>query len=303
MRNAHLQTILSSTARKLWVPQSTKMFQQSARQQVIEVDDVRLLVHLNLHDNAPLVMLIPGWLGSYRSSYVVATGQALWQAGFSVARINLRDHGDTAYLNEEMFNSAMIDEVVHLITNLHRSHGAAGCGLMGFSLGGNFALRAARALPGLTTLAVCPAMEPADTMVRIDCSAIYQRYFINKWRKVWAAKQRAFPNRYDFGAALQLNTVSALTDYFVHYHSPFASTREYFDAYDLSGASLSGVNAHILAARDDPIIAAAHFEQLPESLEVHLTRHGGHGAYLESWSLRSWLDDYAIAFFAEHLRD
>lgn len=302
MRNAHLQTILSSTGRKLWAPKPVKRFQQSAREQVIELGDVRLLVHLNLHDDAPLVMLIPGWLGSCHSSYVVAAGQALWQAGFSVARINLRDHGNTAHLNEELFNSAMIDEVVDLITELRRRHGTAGCGLMGFSLGGNFALRTVRALPDLTTLAVCPAMEPADTMAQIDRSAIYQRYFINKWRKVWADKQRAFPDRYDFGGAMQLNTVSALTDYFVRYHSTFASTREYFDAYDLSGTSLKGVNAHIIAAEDDPIIAAAHFEQLPESLEVHLTRHGGHGAYLESWSLRSWLDDYAIAFFAKHLR-
>ncbi len=287
--------------RRLWVPRAEAKMMAAADAQVLTVDGVKLLVHFNLKPGAPLVMIIPGWLGSYRSSYVLSAARALLDAGFSVARINLRDHGETAHLNRSLFHSAMIDEVVALVRTLQTNHGEAGAGLLGYSLGGNFALRVARAVPQLTTLAVCPAIEPENTMYSIDRSPVYQRYFVGKWRKTWVAKQTAFPGDFDFGEALQLTSVSALTDYFVRYHSPFATSAEYFAAYDLSGDSLSGVEAQILAARDDPIIPHLQYADLPADVAVDLTERGGHGAYINSWKMTSWADEYAIHYFKSRL--
>lgn len=302
LRNPHVQTVLSSMGRKLIPSKPQQVFHAAAQREIVDVNGVKLAVDLNLQDGAPLIMLIPGWLGSSQSSYARSCATVLAENGFSTARINLRDHGDTAHLNQGMFNSAMIQEVVDLITLLRTRYGTAGSGLMGYSLGGNFALRVAKALPDIPTLAICPAIEPGSTMYRIDGSSVYQRYFINKWRTVWRDKQKAFPNEYNFTDALSLNTVSALTDYFVRYHSDFASTVEYFRAYDLSAQALQGVHAHILAAADDPIIPAAQYANLPADIVVHLTRHGGHGAYLDSWRLSSWADTYAVNHFKSALR-
>ncbi len=302
LRNPHVQTVLSSMGRKLIPSKPQQFFHAAAQREIIDVHGVKLAVDLNLQDGAPLIMLIPGWLGSSQSSYARSCATVLAKNGFSTARINLRDHGDTAHLNQGMFNSAMIQEVVDLITLLRTRYGSAGSGLMGYSLGGNFALRVAKALPDLPTLAICPAIEPGSTMYRIDGSSVYQRYFINKWRAVWRDKQKAFPDDYNFTDALSLNTVSALTDYFVRYHSDFASTVEYFQAYDLSAQALQGVHAHILAAADDPIIPAAQYANLPADIVVHLTRHGGHGAYLDSWRLSSWADTYAVNHFKSALK-
>jgi predicted alpha/beta-fold hydrolase len=297
MANPHVQTILSSVARKVLPPKDQSAFNATAVREVISVDGARLAVDFNIQPGRPLIIIIPGWLGSANSSYVLSSATELAKAGYSTARINLRDHGDTAHLNEGMFNSALIDEVVALVNNLTAQYGAAGSGLLGYSLGGNFALRVARALPGLSTLAICPAIAPGATMYRIDRSAVYQRYFVQKWRKVWREKQMAFPGTYDFGGALKLNTVGALTDYFVRYHSDFPSTAEYFQAYDLSMHALHGVEAHILAANDDPIIPVSQYDDLPDSLTLHMTPRGGHGGYLDSWRLSSWADKYAIQHF------
>ena len=297
MANPHVQTILSSVARKILPPKDQSLFNATTVREVITVDGVQLAVDLNLQPDRPLIMIIPGWLGSANSSYVLSSATELAKAGYSTARINLRDHGETAHLNEGMFNSALINEVIALVRALTTQYGSAGTGLLGYSLGGNFALRVARALPGLSTLAICPAIAPAATMYRIDRSAVYQRYFIQKWRRVWREKQTAFPGTYDFGGALQLNTVGALTDYFVRYHSEFGSTDEYFQAYDLSMHALRDVQAHILAASDDPIIPAAQYNDLPDSLTLHMTPAGGHGGYLDSWRLSSWADKYAIHHF------
>lgn len=287
--------------RRVLPGKGTAEFLQQGHRRHYDVCGVRLAVDLHLAPGQPLVMIIPGWLGSATSTYVISAARCLHQAGFAVARINLRDHGETAHLNQGLFNSALIDEVVGLVDALAVGHGGQGTGLLGYSLGGNFALRVARARPGVPVLAVCPAIEPAGTTLRIDRNPVYQRYFVRKWRQAWRQKQSAFPADYDFGAAMRLSSVSALTDYFVRYHSPFASTADYFNAYDLSGSALRGVAAQILAARDDPIIDALHYERLPESLTIDMTTYGGHGAYLKSWKLESWVDDYLLAYFAARL--
>ena len=265
---------------------------------------MRLVVHRNAQPNdpqAPLILIIPGWLGNSRSSYVLSAAHKLWQRGFNVARINLRDHGDTTHLNSGLFHSALIDEVIELAKHLMTDGGPRPCGLIGYSLGGNFALRLARAIPELTTLAVCPAINPYETMRQIESSAIYRNYFVTKWRKLFREKQRHFPTLYDFSPAMRLSSVAALTDYFIKYHSDFDDTQSYCAAYDLSGSALAGVSAHIVAAADDPIIPAHFYERLPASVTVDLIDRGGHGAFIENWQLDSWIDRYSCQFFTQRL--
>ena len=311
LTNPHVQTILSSVGRKVMVPQSVKAFLDAATEHVIEVAGVRLVVHRNTQANnpdAPLIMIVPGWLGNSRSSYVVSAALQLWRQGFNVARINLRDHGDTAHLNSGLFHSALIEEVIELARYLMTDgqperNDLRHCGLIGYSLGGNFALRLARAIPGLTTLAICPAIDPYATMRQIESSIIYRNYFIIKWRKLFREKQRHFPTLYDFGPAMKLSSVASLTDYFIKYHSEFDDTASYCAAYDLSDSALTGVSAHIVAAADDPIIPAHFYERLPGTITVDLIDRGGHGAFLENWQLDSWVDRYSCRFFSQRLKN
>ncbi len=306
LSSPHIQTILSSVGRKVarrGLKRSAHAdafdaLESRSERSTVAIDDKALQVAITLNEaaNAPLIVVVPGWLGNDHSSYVVSASAKLHAAGYHVARLTLRDHPGTEHLNESMFNSAMIDEVVALVAHLGAQHGSHGVGLIGYSLGGNFALRAKRALPTIPTLAICPALDPAETMYRIDQSFIYQRYFVNKWRRTWLAKQAAFAS-YDFSAALRLSTVSALTDYFVRRYTEFASSHDYFDAYTLTGDALRGLDARILIAEDDPIIPAAQYVRLPSSLELERTTQGGHGAYLKDWTLSSWADDYAVHFF------
>ncbi len=300
-RNPHLQTIVSSLGRKALRDRRAGHFIKTETHEILSVLDVKLAVDLHLQPGKPLVILISGWLGNSKSTYVLSTAMALHDAGYSVARLNLRDHGGTAHLNEGMFNSALIDEVVEAVRLLADRYGSEGTGLVGFSLGGNFALRVSRRIPKIPVLAVCPAIDPATTMSRIDASLVYQRYFMGKWRRNLGEKQTAFPKKYNFTRVADLATVEAMTDYFVRYHSDFATTDEYFSAYDLRGDILAGANAHILAAADDPIIPPEQYETLPRDLSIEITSHGGHGAYLQSWSLESWLDGYAVDHFSRHL--
>ena len=301
--NPHLQTVLNSVARKKFLPSRTTNFLSAGRDETFKVHGQNLSATLHRQPDlaAPMVAIIPGWLGSSQSTYVLSLGGALWEAGFSIARLTLRDHGDTAHMNEDMFNSALTSEVVAFVTRALRGHERQG--LLGFSLGGNFALRVAREIPDLSTLAVCPAIEPAKTMSQIDKNIVYKRYFLNKWRQIWASKATRYPHRYRSSDIGHLNSISTLTEYFVSEQTSFPSLDTYFDAYDLSGDALDGVCAKILIAHDDPIIPFRQFANLPDSITLDATAQGGHGAYLESWQLHSWLDDYVVDHFTQAFSD
>jgi predicted alpha/beta-fold hydrolase len=325
LRNRHVQTLLASVGRKPEVTRrAAALLTHSRVQRIVCTDGVILeawvsdpveselsVANGKMSDRdrevaptamspaaPPTVVIIHGWLGGAESSYVLSAGAELLAAGFRVARLNLRDHGDTAHLNEGLFHSARTQEVVDAVHALAGEHG----GVLGFSLGGNFALRVARAL-ALPALAICPAIEPANTMRAIDGGwPGYRWYFLRKWRRALAAKQQAFPDRYDFTPARGLNTVTALTDLFVRDHTEFPDSAAYLAGYTLTGAALEGTRATIVTSHDDPIIPWQDFDRLPGTIEIVAAPWGGHCGFVEGTRTPSWVDRFAVHFFRERLR-
>lgn len=303
LRSPHLQTLIGSRGRGRWVAQrAAPMLAVAERRTVTTSDGTELEAWISRRSGeAPSVILIHGWLGHADSSYVLSAAAALWEAGLTVIRLNLRDHGDTAHLNREMFHSARIQEVVDAVTAIEAGYATGPCGLAGFSLGGNFALRVARAHP-IETVAVCPAMDPTATMDQIDNGWFgYRLFFVRKWHRALRAKQRAFPDHYEFDRALQLRTVSALTELFVAEHTGYASTADYFDAYALTGPALEGTRATVIYACDDPVIPAAGFDNLPDSLTLLPVTRGGHCAFVEHPMRPAWIDRTLAAHFRSTL--
>lgn len=299
LRSPHVQTLLGSRGRGRWVAQRASSLLASSRQEIITCSDgVRLEAWVSQQPKpAPLIVLIHGWLGHADSNYVRSSGASLFNDGFSVVRLNLRDHGDTSHLNEEIYNAARSAEVIEAVSTIRERFADGPVGVAGFSLGGNFALRVAKALH-LPTIAICPALDPANTLQQIDLGWVgYRLYFVRKWQRAMRQKQAAFPHRYRFETALQLSTVAAMTDFFVNEYSDFADTSEYFAAYTLTGEELAGCEACIIFSEDDPVIPAADFQNLPPQLEITALTHGGHCAFVESLTSPSWIDRFLPAKF------
>ncbi len=303
LRSPHVQTILGSRGRGFWVRRRAADLLSRSERLLLSTDDgVQLEAWLSRQpETAPAVILIHGWLGHADSSYVLSAAAELFRHGFSVVRLNLRDHGDTAHLNEEMFHSARTAEVVDAVRRI-RSLLNVPIGVAGFSLGGNFALRIARDTR-FPTLAICPAIDPTATMDSIDGgSPIYRLFFLLKWQRSLQRKETAFPQRYDFSAAKKLRTVSALTDLFVREHTDFPDTASYLDAYTLTGSVLADTEATVLYAEDDPVIPAEGFERLPTGISRVATRHGGHCAFIQDPRTPTWADACVVRFFEDRLR-
>lgn len=312
LRSPHLQTLLSSRIVRGGDGVGADLHQR-AEPVVLEARDGARLQALvdpprGMGVPEPLVVVIHGWLGRADSPYVRRAAAALHGAGFRVARLHLRDHGNTAHLNEALFNAARIVEVVDACNALAARYGADGAGLLGYSLGGNFALRLA-AHPEISStfgnaLAVCPVLDPAAAVTALDRGWIgYQRYFLGKWRRAFDAKQAVFPHRYDFRDARALSLVGTLTDYFVARHTEFRDADEYYAHYTLGPELIRRLRmpVRILATEDDPVVPVANARALagaPGGRDVvSIVPHGGHCGFLEDLTLRSALDSFLVAWF------
>lgn len=306
LSNPHLQSVLASNrVRKQLVSRRARGLLELSNPVDIVLQDG---VHLRgfyapvATPSRGLVIFIHGWEGSADSQYVLSAARALHAAGYEIFRLNLRDHGGTVHLNEELFHSCRIDEVVAAVRWITDRYKAPRNFLAGFSLGGNFSLRVAARAPGAginldRVIAVCPVLSPASTMLALERGAwIYRYYFLSKWRRSLRMKAQAFPNRYEFGDLRRLPTLTTTTEYFVEHHTPFASLEAYLAGYAIVDDALADleVPAKIVLARDDPVIPFADSLQLANSrlLEVVVTRRGGHCGFLSGPGLGSWIDSH-----------
>ncbi|MBP1666476.1 MAG: alpha/beta hydrolase fold protein, partial [Bacteroidetes bacterium] len=67
-----------------------------------------------------LVTLIHGWEGSADSTYVLSTAKYLYDKGYDIFRLNLRDHGNSHHLNEGLFHGALIEETFQAVRTIAR---------------------------------------------------------------------------------------------------------------------------------------------------------------------------------------
>lgn len=309
LRNGHLQTILSSSGvRRRLLSRAARRLAEGAEQVLVSGGSgVRLsgayTAQSERTEARGLAVLFHGWEGSVDSTYVLQTGSALLAEGWDVFRLNFRDHGASHTLNEALFHSCRIDEVLQALADITARWPHRTTVLAGFSLGGNFALRAGllapqRGVPLDHVLAVCPIIDPAEGLFALEKHApwLYHAYFMRKWRRSLRAKQAAFPQQQFFEVAELKRNMRELTEALVLRHTDFGSLEAYLDGYSVAGNALQAmqVPTSILTARDDPVIPVQAFEklQLPPTVQLEIARYGGHCGFIQGWDMTSFTDRY-----------
>lgn len=304
LRNKHMQSMLVSSPPRRWlVNKRAKDYQaHSELELVLTLKGPQLLAKRTLARNGKpkaRVILLHGWEGSSDSSYLQALGNQLWQSGCETIRLNFRDHGETHYLNTELFHSCRLDEVSDAV-KLLSADSKVPVFLIGFSLGGNFALRvSARAhkfsVKPVHTFAISPVIRPKNVMQELeDGLFIYQKYFSNKWRASLRKKQDIYPEHYDLTEFFKLKGLTAMTHALVESYTEYDHTDDYFEGYSVDGDYLSDLQipTTIITAKDDPIIPVKDFALLPNNpnLKLEIHDHGGHCGFIKNWRLTSWLE-------------
>jgi uncharacterized protein len=308
LANAHFQSIVPSLSlRRPLISKRAQQLLAVADTQIVDCGDgVRLLGHYSSQAAAgkpaakDLVILLHGWEGSADSVYVLSLGSHLFSRGCDIFRLNFRDHGPTHHLNEEIFHSCRLNEVVGAVRSIQRAYPDKRISIAGFSLGGNFALRVAAKAPkaGIElarAAAVCPVLRPHSTMEVLEQGWwVYHQYFINKWKRSLRLKQKHFPKRHDFREALAQTTIRDMTRVLVQSFGEFSDIDAYLNGYAITGNALAQleVSSHILISLDDPIIPAHDLQNLASSPNLHVTTipHGGHCGFMDSFNRESWAD-------------
>ncbi len=298
IRNRHLQSILASS--RLRVLGKNSLLATSQEKIITTSSGSRLLSFLSPQVNSKgLIILMHGWEGSSSSAYIQAAGIYFYNLGFSICRLNLRDHGNSHHLNEDLFHGALIEETFEAISQLAKTAGNSPVYIIGFSLGANFALRIGRKhsqipVNGLKhVFAISPPIDPYKTTLAIDNGLFfYRKYFLLKWKRSLINKQRLFPHKYDFGKLLQAKTCMDLTEAMMSYFPDYPSYRDYFNLYTLDNEFFQNFNlpVTIFIAEDDPVIPLDDFQKLQENKYVQISwqKFGGHCGFLDLFPLNCW---------------
>ena len=255
-----------------------------------------------------VVILIHGWEGSSGSRYVLSAGRRLFEKGFDIVRLNLRDHGKSQHLNEGLFWASNLDEVFEAVAQAADLAGAGPAFLAGFSLGGNFALRIAVRCADSPVgnlrhvVAISPALDPAKGTDRVDAHPMIRAYFLKKWRRSLRAKGALYPDRYDFSRMLALGNIREMTAAAVEDFGAHPSIDAYFQEYTITPDLFRciGVATTIITAADDPVIPVEDFYALPQNPAVDLIihPHGGHNGFIEDLRLAAWHERYMVERFS-----
>jgi len=310
LRNAHLQTILSSMGpRRIKIERHLAILEPKQKEMVLDCGNgVRLAGALNHASDKPsnkLAILIHGWEGSIKSSYIVSMTDQLLANGIDVFRLNMRDHGETHHLNKKIFNSTMVDEVIGAIENLQGQLNYKDYHLVGFSLGGNFSLRVAafahnRDVSLENVIAFCPVVHARESndVLSERKNWIYGAYFVRKWKRSLFKKLEHFPE-YDYAEKLNgMKSLDEMNKQLIPKYTDFTNIDDYFDAYALDTKVLENTicPCYLHFSKDDMIIPVKGASELEgnENLDIMVTDRGGHCGFLSNWKLDSWQDQRAL---------
>jgi len=301
MRHHMVQTILASMKFRKRGPNPMV---EAGEDMILDCEDgVRLKGNYSPHaKNRALYIFLHGWEGSQESTYVVTAGRRLYARGASVFRLNYRDHGDSHDLNEGLFYSTLFNEVFDAVKQAAKLAEGAPVYIVGFSLGGNFALRIARSLRDLSIrnlkhiIAISPVVDPWGAAPKVDLNPLFQHYFLKKWTRSLRKKQALFPDIYDFKDILSQRTVLGITEKLLPAYSDFSDMKSYFDSYRVDKRDLENcpVPISMISAIDDGMIPVEDLLGLKLNHNARRIIHanGGHNGFFQSFNGPTWYDDY-----------
>ncbi len=304
-KNKHLQSILASSKIRLLKLRKNNPVLEKEQTVYLDTKDAKLEgFYTKNYNKENLYILLHGWEGSARSTYIQLLANTLYkEKKAAVFRLNFRDHGETHHLNEDLFHSCRLNEIVEAVKKISENYPHENVYLCGFSLGANFSLRvAAKAndcnIKLTKVFAVSPPINPKNSMLAIEKSKLYSKYFMEKWQKSLTKKQKHFPQNFDGNQYKSIKSLDKLTKELIIRHSDYNSTDEYFEDYQITEEIINKIkiNCHVIASWDDPVIPIKDFRILEnkEYIALVTTKNGGHCGFINSWKLNSWIEQYII---------
>lgn len=303
-RNPHLQTI----AGHLWkrppddaVPVERRLFQTEP--------DVQVLVESQrpaAGGAAGELVLVHGLEGSGKSGCVRGMAAAALREGFAVHRFHMRTCGGTERLCSTLYHAGLTGDLLAVLRQF-QAEGRAPAFLVGFSLGGNVALKLAGEL-GESAPALVAGVAAISAPIDLEASArrigeprnrLYERRFVRRMRARLCATGRYGPA--DFAG---LRTLWAIDDRITAPSFAFGGAANY---YKMQSAIryLAGIRVPVLLiqAKDDTFIPFDAFDspavRCNPWIRLLSPEHGGHLGFLSRGERRFWAEETVLRWIGE----
>ena len=240
------------------------------------------------------VIFFPGWLGHKDSKYLIPLADLLHINNFDIIRIHPIDHGDTEHLNKDFFRATDIQTLIEAVEFIGKKYQDNEIHLIGFSLGGNIALRisACESINFLkSTVVISPVIDPEISMRAMDnTSWILKKYFVNKWRRTLRRKIRLH-NISNVEESLRYKDLEKMTEFFTKNFSPHKNVKELFAGYAITQDTINQIknNTLIYSSVDDPCVPIKPLYSLDQTNNVKFKpqQYGGHCGFIDDFKFNS----------------
>jgi uncharacterized protein len=271
-----------------------------------------------LSARAPAAFVLHGIAGSKESHCCVRAGVALHRAGYHVVRVDMRGAGESVEDAPSLYHAGLTSDLDAAVRALTRDPRVEGVVLLGFSGGGSQLLKLAgqwSASPpgGVRALATLSApLDYTRVAARMDTLACLP-YRFHVLRGL-VDRARAFlvrhPARAHYRAA-DLATIRRFRHYdgriIVPMHGFEDVDTYYWDASAGRWLDRIAIPTLLLHAEDDPMVSIDSVRpwvgRASPSVDVRLSRYGGHLGWLGGVSEATWIKSWAVSetleFFAK----
>lgn len=246
------------------------------------------------------LLFLHGLEGSANAGYILSCAQEALVRGFGVHRVNFRTCGGTEELCETAYHSGLTSDI-RAIAQQIETRRIGPIFLVGFSLGGNVALKLAGELGETRLLAgTCAISTPIDLAACVRCigkrsNAIYARRFLARLRDRVRKKSRISPAIYRTDGLEQVKTIWEFDDRFTAPLFGFGTAANYYKTQSaIRYLNAIRIPALVICAKDDPLVPFEIYDHSAfrsnPALRMIPTEYGGHLGFVSRRKPRFWLD-------------
>lgn len=271
---------------------------------VSTAEDVEVLVQTQRPLTKPRgeLVLLHGLEGSGESGYIVSLSHRALEAGFIVNRFHMRTCGGTERLCKTLYHAGLTSD---LLVFLEQAEHPQKVFLVGFSLGGNVALKAAGETGATLLSGVVSVNTPIDLAacsrrLLAPANRLYQDRFTSRM------KERLLrTGRYSKSDLAECKTVFDIDDKITAPSFGFGNAANYYETQSaLRFVPDIKVPALMITAQDDPMVPYESYLDpalaANPCIEVVAAKHGGHLGYLSRRPPRFWSDEVIMRWLLRH---
>jgi predicted alpha/beta-fold hydrolase len=309
-RNAHLATIAgnywSRPEIQRW-PVESLLFQTEP--------DVQVLAHFQRPNREPKaeIVVVHGLEGSSEAGYARSMAHAALIRGYSVSRFNMRSCGGTEHLALSNYHAGQTSDLLAVLRQ--RLNSSKRVFLVGYSLGGNVALKLAGELGASAQgiiAGVCAVSTPIDLAACVaalerPANFIYQNRFLSRLKDRIRRRHLQDPQIYTLEHLPKIRTITDFDNYYTARLFGFGTAANYFRTQS-SNHFLERIEipALLVQSKDDPLIPFSVYDHPAFSrndrLRLVAVDCGGHLGFLARRGPRFWLDELVMDWIEETAR-